>query len=641
MDEQERWRLIENLFDQALQRQGIERRDFLRAACNGDRQLISEVEDLLSHHELVEAQSFLLSSVTTGDAPISATAGEDPYIGMQLGPYVIKRRHASGGMGNVYLATRQTDFRQQVAIKVLRRGMDSEDILRRFRNEIQVLAALSKHPHIAALQDAGSTKDGLPFFVMEYVEGEPVDTYCDQHRLTIRQRIELFLQVCAAVEFAHRHMVIHRDLKASNILVRADGIPKLIDFGIAKLTTPEFSAQTLTPTTPERRFMTVEYASPEQVRGDSLTAASDVYSLGVILYELATGRKPYQLQGLPLPEQIKVVAEKEPLPPSKAVGGNLRALGTNANLPDSNSDTIATRRGTSPIKLARQLTGDLENIVLKALRKDPRQRYEAVDDLSDDLQRFLSGSPVQARPIGKTEKLYRWCRQNPVPTALFACVILTVAIGVWNFSRLSEQLIQSTAVEGAALEAETLAIVQDYYSKVVVDRVKDKVPVTHRYAIVDGAIPVPASFSIDLGEHIRQSQITTMSMRFYSDFPFRHREGGGPKDDFERSALRELRAHPDKPYYKFENFDGRQSLRYAAARIMKQDCVNCHNQHPDSTKKDWRVGEVRGVLEIVRPLDRDISRTQKNLRETVYFITGVSVLLIALALVFLRSGRSR
>jgi serine/threonine protein kinase len=641
MDDQERWRLIESLFEQALQKEAADRGDFLRTACNDDRQLIADVEDLLTHHEMAEAQSFLQSGVKANDAPIFTAAVEDPYIGMQLGSYVIKRRHASGGMGNVYLALRQTDFRQQVAIKVLRRGMDSEDILRRFRNEIQVLAALSKHPHIAALQDAGSTKEGLPFFVMEYVEGEPIDAYCDKHTLTLNQRIQLFLQVCEAVDFAHRHMVIHRDLKGSNILVRADGIPKLIDFGIAKLTTPELSAQTLTPTMPERRFMTMEYASPEQVRGESLTAASDVYSLGVILYELVTGRKPYSLHGLPFQEQIKTIAERNPESPSKVVVTPRPAIGSKTENRDADPHVIATRRGTSPVKLARQITGDLENILLMALQKDPQQRYEAVDDLSDDLRSFLIGSPVQARPIGKIEKCFRWCRQNPVPTALFASVLLTFAIGIWHFTRLSEQLIQSTAVEGAALEAETLAIVQDYYSKVVVDRVKDKVPVSHRYAILDGAIPVPASFSIDLGEHIRKSQITTMFMRLYSDFPFRHREGGGPKDEFETKALGALRANPDKPFFKFENFDGRQSLRYAAARVMQADCVNCHNQHPDSTKKDWRVGQVRGVLEIIRPLDRDITRTQKDLRETFYFITGVSLLLIVLALFFLRSGRNR
>jgi serine/threonine protein kinase len=637
--DKEKWRVIQSIFEQALQEKKTARQEFLRIACSDDQELIREVEQLLAHHDIGVERSFLDGRVGRGGAPLGET--EDPYVGMELGPYVIKRRQARGGMGNVYLAVRQADFRQQVAIKVLRRGMDSEDILRRFRNEVQVLAALSKHPNIAALLDAGTTRDGLPFFVMEYVDGEPLDSYCDKHKLTIRERLELFLRASAAVEFAHRHMVIHRDLKMSNILVRADGMPKLIDFGIAKLTIPELSVQTLTPTTPERRFMTVEYASPEQARGDSLTAASDVYSLGVILYELVAGRKPFMLSGLPLQEQIRVIAECEPEPPSRAMtenqAGTVPAPGKSANDPCK----TAVLRATTPVRLQRLLAGDLDNIVLKALRKDPQQRYATVDDLSDDLKCFLNGSPVQARPIGKTERIFRWCRRNPVPAALLATMILTVVIGLWHLSRLSEQLIQSTAIEGAAFEAETLAIVQDFYSKVVVEKVEDKIPVTHRYAMINGAIPVPASFTIDLGEHIRQSQITTMVMRMYSDFPFRHREGGGPKDEFEINALRRLREQPDKPFYSFENYDGRQSLRYAAARIMKEPCVNCHNTHPDSTKKDWKVGQVRGVLEIIRPLDRDIARTQKNLRETFYFMAGISALLVALALFFLRTGRDR
>jgi serine/threonine protein kinase len=631
--EKELWRRIEVLFEEVLKRPPDARATFLDSACAGEPRLRAEVEALLDHHDRAEDQEFLKEPVQVASTLSAGSAEPDPLIGAELGPYRIVRHQGGGGMGNVYLATRRTDYRQQVAIKVLRSELDTESILRRFRNEIQILAVLGGHENIAGLLDAGTTHDGLPYFVMDYVDGEPLDSYCDNRNLSIRERIELFRQICGALHFAHQHMVIHRDLKMTNILIGADGVPKLIDFGIAKLTAPELSAQTLVPTLIGLRLMTPAYASPEQVRGSALTATTDIYSLGVVLYELLTGRKPYALDKGPEQDYRSVICDVEPNAPSVAHKDEPSAAA------QSELDEVCKRRSTTPKALRRALAGDLDSVVLKALRKEPQRRYTSAEELSADLERYLDGRPVGARVLGAPERVFRWSLRNPVPVALFATVILTLLGGLWHHSRLSDQLIRSAAIEGATLQAQTLEAVQGFYSITVVDKVKNVVPVTHRYQLIHGAIPVPASFTIDLGEHLRKSQTTSMYARLYSDYPFEHRKGGGPKDEFEANALHALRQNPDEPYYRFEAYDGRPSLRYATARIMQPTCVACHNNHPDSTKTDWRDGDVRGVLEIIRPLDADIARASKGLRETFVYMLAISVVLGALAVYFLLRDR--
>ncbi len=622
--DRERWQAAERIFERALEEDAATRNAFLTEACGGDSALRSEVEGLLRHHESAEAGGFLEDPARLTEALDAEAAPEDPFVGKELGPYRVQSLQGSGGMGNVYLAVRQAEFRHQVAIKVLRRSMASGDLLRRFSSEMQVLAVLSKHETIAGLLDAGSTEDGLPYFVMEFVDGEPIDAYCDHHRNSLRERIALFRQICDAVQFAHQHMVIHRDLKTGNILVRVDGVPKLIDFGIAKLVSPELAGADAAVTIAARRFMTPNYASPEQVRGESLTTASDVYSLGVVLYELLSGCLPYDLEGLRQDEQLHAICEVDPEPPSRAFGRT------------ADPERVARLRGTTAKKLRAALDGDLDAILLKALRKEPQRRYGSAEALADDLELYLEGRPVEARPVGPVRQVYRWGRRNPVPAALLATVVLSLAGGFWHLERLSEQLVQATAIEGATLEAQTLSLVQDFYAKQVVDKVKTEVPVSHRYDMIEGAIPVPATFTIDLGEHIRQAQDSGMSARLYSAYPFAHREDGGPKDDFEAWALETLTVDPGRPVYRFETHQGRPSLRYATGWVMKQSCVDCHNSHPDSVKTDWRTGELRGVLEIVRPLDLDITRAQQRLRETLAYMLGVSVLLLGLALLFLR-----
>jgi serine/threonine protein kinase len=641
MDAQ-RWNLIQAIFAEALECDSGERGKVIERACAGDPALRAEVERLLHNNEHVQSQNFLSAmnvSVKTGMQAVLLT---DTLIGQTLGHYRIEKCLGKGGMGNVYLAVRISDYQQLVAIKVLRRGMDTREILRRFRSEIQVLAVLGKHPNIARLLDAGNTEDGSPYFVMEFVEGEYLDQYCDRRKLDLIERLRIFRTVCGAVHFAHQHMIIHRDLKMSNILVQSDGVPKLIDFGIAKLTAPELGFQSADPTLTEFQMLTPGYASPEQVRGESLTTASDVYSLGVVLYELLTGRKPGKPADSSLPESA-VDRENVPAPiaPGSVVSHAARVTQDDGREVILSAEQISKRRATNPRRLRALLGGDLDSIVLKAMQKEQHLRYSGAVDLSDDLLAYLENRPVSARPLGRLQQFLRLCQRNPLPSSLFMLVLVVMAAGLWHLSHLSTQLVQTTALQGAALEADILRQVQEFYSKVVVDRVKDEVQVTHRYAGVKGAIPVPASFTIDLGEHIQESQTTAMYVRLYSDYPFRYRSDGGPQDEFEELALAYLRENEGKPYYRFETYHGRKSLRYAAARVMETSCVGCHNSHEDSTKKDWKVGDVRGVLEVIRPLDQDILRAQTSLRDTFLYMLGLSVLLFVLAVLSLRTRKHR
>ena len=309
------WQKIKDVFALALEQPGERRADFLREACAGDFALREEVESLLEAYSqpepLIERDAYSAASIFNRDGK--------GYEGKEVGHYKIIREIGRGGMGSVYLGERaDAQYRKFVAIKVVRRGMDSEDIMRRFRNERQILAGLD-HPNIARLLDGGTTEDGLPYLVMEYVEGVPVTDYCDRQRLTTNERLELFRRICEAVQHAHQNLVVHRDLKPSNILITPDGTPKLLDFGIAKVLNPELSALSMEHTRTELRVLTPDYASPEQLRGEKLTTATDVYSLGVVLYELLTGHRPYRATNAPPHELTRVVCEQEPTKPSTAV----------------------------------------------------------------------------------------------------------------------------------------------------------------------------------------------------------------------------------------------------------------------------------------------------------------------------------
>jgi len=304
----ERWQQVREALDRAIAVSDEERAGFLDRLCSGDSELRAEVESLLHSHE--DAGTEFLQKPAL-DLASDAAHGSKARIGRRIGVYLVLEQIGEGGMGEVYRAVRADgQYDKEVAIKLVRAGLDRSSVLERFRHERQVLASLD-HPNIARLFDGGTTDDGIPYLVMELIEGTPIDAYCDAHRLTVTERLRLFLQVCSAVQYAHQRLVIHRDIKPGNILVTKEGIPKLLDFGIAKILDPAAtaSATLINPMTPE-------YASPEQVRGEPITTATDVYSLGVVLYQLLTGRSPYPKDTRAPHELARAICEHEPARPS-------------------------------------------------------------------------------------------------------------------------------------------------------------------------------------------------------------------------------------------------------------------------------------------------------------------------------------
>lgn len=432
----ERWARVKQLFDAAADLGPNERSALLDHECRDDTTLRREIESLLESDQ--QTNGFIEEPAIEVPRDLFPDAIDETFVGRQFGAYRILREIGRGGLGAVYLAARADDeYRKEVAIKLVRRGLDTEDILRRFRNERQILAQLD-HPNIARLIDGGTTDDGLPYFVMEYVNGEPIGAYCDAHALTTTERLNLFRKVCAAVTYAHQNLVIHRDLKPSNILVASDGEPKLLDFGIAKLLTAE--NELFTQTVPALRVMTPEYASPEQIKGDKITTASDVYSLGVLLYELLTGQRPYRLKTRTAEEIARAITEQEPERPSTVVA----AAPPPPELPGEDR-----RRG----RRRYDLRGDIDNIVLMALRKEPARRYPSVGQFSEDIRRHLAGLPVVARKATVSYRTSKFVTRHRIGVATAVLLLLSLIAGIvataWQAKRATEQrdLAQRQAVK--------------------------------------------------------------------------------------------------------------------------------------------------------------------------------------------------
>ena len=457
----ERWQKVKEIFTEAVELENDERSRFLDAAINGDDEMRVEVEKLLAS----DADAKTIFNAFSVIPPES--------VKDVIGNYRIIKKIGEGGMGAVYLAER-ADVRQKVALKIIRHGADSDVILRRFRREQEILAAL-EHPNVARLLDVGISADNVPFLAMEYVEGVDLTTFSQSKNLSVNEKLNLFRKVCEAVAYAHSRLIVHRDLKPSNIIVNQKGEPKLLDFGISKLISESETEEKGTVTS--FGMLTPNYASPEQFRGETVSTATDVYSLGVILYELLTDRLPYDVNSRRLDEVAKIVCETVPPRPSEAVISYQLAVisqpirsdnSTNENKFQTNENQPKTNP-KSKIRNPKLLRGDLDNIILKALRKEPERRYSSVEKFSDDIRRHLEGLPVTARPDTFFYRAEKFITRNRAAVLAGLLIFLTLLGGIaatgWQAVRAERQ--REIAEQQKALAEKRFAEVRQIANNVI------------------------------------------------------------------------------------------------------------------------------------------------------------------------------
>lgn len=536
-----------------------------------------------------------------------------------------------GGMGVVYRA-RQVALQRTVALKMVLNGAHAgPKELARFRAEAAVIARL-QHPNIVQVYEVGEAA-GRPYFALEFVAGGSLAQYLrgtPQPTLPAARMVETLAR---AVHAAHANGVVHRDLKPANVLLSSGGVgggewsrdptathhspltthqPKIADFGVARCADVDGEATGhREPTATGEILGTPSYMAPEQamVPRHPIGPTADVYALGAILYELLTGRPPFTGE-TPLAIVLQVL-HNDPVP-------------------------VTSLRPNVP--------RELESICLKCLRKEPHNRYGSALELAEDFQRFLRGEPVRARPVTAVEKLWRWARRHPLPAGLLAAGLLAPLVALTALSLLSARLVRANALESAAQQAELLEEATREYSRNVQRVEQANYPVNKTVPPTPGTVPlsIPATFMHDVGEQLGQTGRTGVQVRQYSDYPFPWRTDGGPRDEFEREALRLLRqSKGQEAVHEFAEIGGQRVVRYAQARVMQRSCVECHNTHPQAARKDWQEGDVRGVLEIIRPLDKDEARVGEALRLALLLSAVVSCLLLGGSMLAVWAGRRR